>query len=215
MPPISPSSHRGPPPPPWETQRSMSWDPPLKPPWINTLPSDEHTSAFFLRSRQFKVSGGTFTNVTNIYRTRDPPSDFRVIPLGDLDLLDRKKGRFEVVTGRTSARKLYTARIPALQSKVTAAVYEGDGAEEEWREAILRYLHLRHPYLIQLYGIVNTQNFHAALFHDDLIPYEQLKDKYYNSHLSTVYFWACLHTMFSDVNSYMQPFLRRDLVTMT
>ncbi|KAJ7679476.1 hypothetical protein DFH06DRAFT_511701 [Mycena polygramma] len=182
-----------------------------------SVPGLRHASGLFLRSRQFSVSGGTFTNVTNIHRASDSPVDFRVIPLGDLDLLckiDRGSG----VVRRHRAeqaftRRVYTARIPGLQSKVTAAVYQGDGAEEEWREEITRYANFRHPNVVQLYGVVKTQNLHAAVFHDDLIPCQDLKAKYYHSHVSAVYFWASLQTAFSDVNNYMRPLLHRNLVT--
>ncbi|KAJ6476552.1 hypothetical protein C8R47DRAFT_1141760 [Mycena vitilis] len=56
--------------------------------------SDGHNSGLFLQSRRFSVSGGTFTNVTNIHQvaSSDPP-DFRVISLGDLDLLAKKRMR--------------------------------------------------------------------------------------------------------------------------
>ncbi|KAJ6518118.1 hypothetical protein C8R47DRAFT_6850 [Mycena vitilis] len=142
---------------------------------------DGHTSGLFSRSKQFRVSGGTFTNVTNIQRIAPSnPPDFRVIPLGDLNLLHEIDRGCAVVRGsrrgRASVKRIYTAHIPALQSRMTAAVYQGDGAEEEWREEILRYSNLRHPYLVQLYGVVKTRNLHAAIFHDDLAPVDELKN---------------------------------------
>ncbi|KAJ7605434.1 hypothetical protein DFH06DRAFT_1385064 [Mycena polygramma] len=175
-----------------------------------------YTGGFFPKAKDFNVSGGNFTSVSHIYQTAPSvPTDLRTIPLGDLDLLHKKEGGYEAVSryrpGRASTKRVYTARLPGLQSQVTAAVYEGDGAEEDWQEEIIRYSNLRHPNLVQLYGVVKTRNLHAAVFHDDLIPGQDLKDKYYHSHVSAVYFWAKLRTAFSDVKSYMQPFLRRDL----
>ncbi|KAJ6619647.1 hypothetical protein B0H10DRAFT_2025491 [Mycena sp. CBHHK59/15] len=180
-------------------------------------PPDRYTGAFFPKGQHFVVTGGRYESVTHIYQTSpsDHP-DFRVIPLGDLNLLHpighqdgsavvRRQG------GRASVRRMYNARIRGLQSSVTAAVYQGDGAEEEWREEISRYSNLRHPNLLQLYVIVHTHGLHAAIFHDDMIPCTELQKRYYDSHFLAVYFWAYLHTAVSDVNRYMLPFSGKNL----
>ncbi|KAJ7464888.1 hypothetical protein B0H11DRAFT_2240316 [Mycena galericulata] len=108
---------------------------PSQPPGIAL---EQHTmSAFFHNSKNFVVTGGTFTN-TNQVAPRTP-SDFRVIPIGDLNLLKEiKRASGSLVVrrreGRASLKKMYTTRIPGLQSTMTAAVFQGDGGEE------LRYL---------------------------------------------------------------------------
>jgi hypothetical protein len=62
-------------------------------------------------------------------------TDFRVIPLGDLNLLQEigiHRGA-DVVhrkNGGNSARKMYTARVHGYKSNMTVALYQGDGAED-------------------------------------------------------------------------------------
>ncbi|KAJ7673211.1 hypothetical protein DFH06DRAFT_58389 [Mycena polygramma] len=68
-----------------------------------------------------------------------------------------------------------------------------------------------HPTTISCSSIVQTQCLHAAIFHDDLISYEELVDRYRSSHMLTVYFWGSLDEAFSDLGQHMLPFLRRGL----
>lgn len=61
--------------------------------------------------------------------------DFRVIPLGDLNLLHASGlgDGFGIVHRQrhgTSVRRMYSARIHGSQMGVTAAVYEGETAEQ-------------------------------------------------------------------------------------
>ncbi|KAJ7679462.1 hypothetical protein DFH06DRAFT_1166668 [Mycena polygramma] len=185
----------------------------------HTSSPDGYTGGLFPKAKDFNISGGNFTSVAHIHNAAPAtPADFRMIPLGDLDLLHKidRPGSGVVQRRRRGpavTRRIYAAQIPGFKSKVTAAVYEGDGAEEEWREEITRYANLRHPNLVQLYGIVKTQNLHATVFHDDLIPFIEFRDsdRYRNSHWSAVYFYASLEAAFADVNIYMQPLLRRKL----
>ncbi|KAJ7806613.1 hypothetical protein B0H14DRAFT_2875416, partial [Mycena olivaceomarginata] len=180
-------------------------------------PPDRYTGTFFPRAKHFVVAGGNFSRIMNISQAApsDPP-DFRVIPLGDLDL------RHEIILkagsvaahrrrGRVSARRMYSVHLHGSRSGMTAAVYQGDGAEEQWREEISRYSELRHPNLFQLYGIASAGGIHAAVFHNDLIPPTELVEKYRNSHFSTVFFWACVDREFLDVNQYVSSFSGRDL----
>jgi len=61
--------------------------------------------------------------------------------------------------------------LPAfMDTGITAAVYEGEMAEQKWREDTSRYSELRHPKLLQLSAVVNS-GVHAAILHNDLIPY--------------------------------------------
>jgi hypothetical protein len=61
--------------------------------------------------------------------------DFRMIPLGDIDL--RKEIRLDDETGvvdrrlrRRSGRQMYTARIGRRRSDMTVVLYHGDEAEK-------------------------------------------------------------------------------------
>ncbi|KAJ6532516.1 hypothetical protein B0H19DRAFT_1272783 [Mycena capillaripes] len=175
---------------------------------------DQNTSAFFPNSKDFVVTGGTFTNINQV--TPSTPSDFRVIPIGDLNLLKEIKhasGSLVVRRrkGQASTKKMYTARIPGFQSAMTAAVFQGQGAEEQWRAEISRYADIRHPNLLQLYGIASARGLHAAVYHDDLIPHGDIPEKYRGAHFSTVFFWACIDAQFYDVDQYMFSMSGRNL----
>ncbi|KAJ7037217.1 hypothetical protein C8F04DRAFT_1331610 [Mycena alexandri] len=152
-------------------------------------------SAFFPNSKDFVVTGGTFTN-TNQVAPRTP-SDFRMIPIGDLNLLKeiRRAGGSLIVRhrkGGASMKKMYITRIPGFQSTMTAAVFQGDGAEE-------------------LYGIASAGGLHATVFHDDLIPHGEILEKYGGAHFSTVFFWARMDTQFYDVDQYVSSISGRYL----
>jgi hypothetical protein len=61
--------------------------------------------------------------------------DFPVIPLGELNILKRigsgdGSGVVGRRRGRASVKRLYSARIHGSNSGMTAAMYQGDGAEE-------------------------------------------------------------------------------------
>ncbi|KAJ7277331.1 hypothetical protein C8J57DRAFT_1223079 [Mycena rebaudengoi] len=137
-------------------------------------PPDQYTGAFFPGATNFVVKGGKFKSVTNIHQAvPSVPPAFRVIPLGDLNLLH------SVGPGRGSQ--------------------VGDGAEEQWRQEISRYSELRHPDLLQLYGII-ANNSGIRL---DLMSYAELEKRYRNSHFSTIFLWACMH--WSEYNVWIRP----------
>ncbi|KAF8166585.1 hypothetical protein K438DRAFT_252003 [Mycena galopus ATCC 62051] len=125
----------------------------------NTTPN---SGAFFPHGRHFIISGGTFTsNVTHLAPTE--LHRFRVIPLGDLDLL--QEIRLEDVSSVVKA-KLYYVLVSRRKSKMTAAVYRGRSGEEEWRHELQTYSGIRHPNIVQIYGVVSSPGLHATIFHD-------------------------------------------------
>ncbi|KAJ7793351.1 hypothetical protein B0H14DRAFT_149570 [Mycena olivaceomarginata] len=141
--------------------------------------------------------------------------EFRTIPLGEIHLLEEigSKPRTRDVgrLGRkTSVRRVYSARVER-QWNTTVAMYQGDGAEEEWRQDMQHYLWLRHPSFVQLYGLMSSSMMYAAVFHDDLIPLEYFMELYECSHQLTVYLNAyCVcectrprdgYHRFTDVNT--------------
>ncbi|KAF8214436.1 hypothetical protein K438DRAFT_1801404 [Mycena galopus ATCC 62051] len=158
------------------------------------------TGAFFAGAKHFVVAGGTFTNITH-----PPPSNFRRIPIiivkrpmmGDLDLkheiLQNTGSRVaRRRRGQSSVRRMYSVHLHGSNSAMTAVLYQGAHAEQQCRAEISRYSELRHPYLLQLYGIANTGGVHAAVFHDDLISHVAFWQQYTNSHFATLFFWACM-----------------------
>ncbi|KAJ7927329.1 hypothetical protein B0H13DRAFT_1861517 [Mycena leptocephala] len=134
----------------------------------------------FSGSHHFTVAGGTFNNTTN-YSTPTIPSDFRMIPTGDIDLqheirLNKLEGPVGVGCRpeRASVRHVYSARIDSRNAPTTVAMYQGPGAEE-------------------MFGAASSGGVHATLFHGgiagllflrfsndaDLVP----------SRLSPTHFW--------------------------
>ncbi|KAJ7134148.1 hypothetical protein C8R46DRAFT_1139701 [Mycena filopes] len=126
---------------------------------------------FFPGSHHFTIAGGTFTSVTS----PDVPSDFRMLPLGDIDLrrelrIDRIRVADDsgvVPRGlRRCVRRVYSAKVQVPQVGMTAVIYEGDNAEEEWRGDIARYMAVRHPNIMQIFGAASSGVVHATVFHD-------------------------------------------------
>ncbi|KAF7374176.1 hypothetical protein MSAN_00299400 [Mycena sanguinolenta] len=153
--------------------------------------STSYGGAIFPGSQHFTVAGGTFTNITKNYSTAPTVSpDFRKILMSDVDL--QREIRLDKPSGVVSLRRLYSAKIEHGTSSVarTVAVYQGDEAEQEWRHDIAKYMAVRHPNIVQLWGTASCGNIHAAVFNDDLIPFQQFADLYRHSHFTTVYIHA-------------------------
>ncbi|KAF7353492.1 hypothetical protein MSAN_01538800 [Mycena sanguinolenta] len=106
--------------------------------------------------------------------TQEDQSEFRTIRLGDINL--RKEISREYQYGivdfqnrpsrKTVVRRVYSGEIRGDPGPITVAMYEGDRAEEEWRQHLAKYAAIRHPYIMQLYGLVSTGALRAMVFHD-------------------------------------------------
>ncbi|KAJ7455138.1 hypothetical protein FB451DRAFT_1408010 [Mycena latifolia] len=168
-------------------------------------PHDQFMGAFFPQAQNLVITGGKFKSITNVHQA--PPTvlpDFRRIPLGDLDLrseirFDGESGVAHCTYGQHPTRRMYSARIHGFKSPMTVAVYQGEKAEEEWRQDISRYSWLRHPNVVQLFGTINSSGIHAAIFHDELIPAKQVMEKYRGSHLAALYLWAYFNSWQEDL----------------
>ncbi|KAJ7714790.1 hypothetical protein B0H16DRAFT_1617600 [Mycena metata] len=175
--------------------------------------SPSYIGGFFPKGRDFAVSGGNFTSITNIANApADAPPDFRPIPLGDIDLHREVGLRSELGAvhqrSRGSVRRLYSARIHGLPEKVTVALYQGKHAEKEWRNDISRYSKLRHPNLMQLFGTVSTGGLHAVIFHDELIPVDHLLSTNHDLPVWTVYFWGFIEHEFCDAARFIHALFK-------
>jgi hypothetical protein len=101
----------------------------------------------FVGSRHLTVTGQNFTNIMNNYTSGPmvPPgkcvsnnsatrlniADFRIIPLGDINLQKEIRLNHETVVGhRPRVRRIYSAKVDRGKSNVTVAMYQGNGAEE-------------------------------------------------------------------------------------
>ncbi|KAJ7079675.1 hypothetical protein C8R44DRAFT_992577 [Mycena epipterygia] len=175
--------------------------PPEAPPSPSCSSTDRaspSSGAFITNSRNFTIVGGNFTNVINCAPTG--PLDFRTIPLGDLDLRNEIRLEDGGVVNRQrelhAARRIYSARIEGKNSDMTVAVYHGENAEETWKHELAKYSGLRHPNFVQLYGSVNSGGFYATIFHDALVPLQQLMSEYRHSVISTIYLYVYLDREF-------------------
>ncbi|KAJ7792341.1 hypothetical protein B0H14DRAFT_3160269 [Mycena olivaceomarginata] len=164
----------------------------------NNAGSAPYSGAFFPGAAGFTIGGGNFTsNVTN--NVFNPPleqlSAFRTIRLGDIKLgkelrfddsgvVRRCQGRGAII------RRMYSAKIMGRETgPMTIAIYQGDGAEK-WQQLIEKYESIRHPKIMQLYGLVRTKGLHAMVFHDDLIPFRQFLNRFRHSPVLTTYIFG-------------------------
>ncbi|KAF8152118.1 hypothetical protein K438DRAFT_377380 [Mycena galopus ATCC 62051] len=170
--------------------------------------------AFFPHARHFSISGGTYTShvtqVSPTVRHGQPLSynsfigahlkirDFRMIPLGDLDLLHEihLEDRTGMITRRPSTRKLYHVRLDGRVSTMTAVVYQGEKGEQAWRRELQTYSGIRHPNIVQIHGVVNSSGLYATIFHDEFISGDQYSDDlgyaFEEAPLTTLYLLYCL-----------------------
>ncbi|KAF7353115.1 hypothetical protein MSAN_01498800 [Mycena sanguinolenta] len=155
--------------------------------------------------------GGTGQGPTVYFgqpETREP-SDFRTIRRGDLKLL--KEVRLSTESGVVSRqsrevdvrRAVYHAEIRGDPGIVTVAMYQGDGAEEEWRKHVATYKSMWHPNIMQLYGLVSTKELYAMVFHDELIPYAQFRRRFEHSPILRTYIIGYCRTEWQEATNYI------------
>ncbi|KAJ7712144.1 hypothetical protein B0H16DRAFT_1744491 [Mycena metata] len=203
-----------------------------------TYSDDEHTppsspddpiytsfgGGMFAGSQYFSINGGTFNN--NHYHP--PPAkapNFRTVPMGDIDLqqeavVNEKSGVIDRRLGhkRRGVRRVYSAKIDGRNTDLTVAMYEGDGAKEDWRRDVEMYMTLRHPNIIQMYGTASSGAMYATIFHGgatfafsarpggshvevlDLIPLHLVASA---SPIMKVYISACYVTEWEKVGNYV------------
>ncbi|KAF7337203.1 hypothetical protein MSAN_02272600 [Mycena sanguinolenta] len=132
----------------------------------------------------------------------------------DLDLVKeiRLGGQSSVVdrpNRGAGVRRMYSANLVVRESerKVTVAIYQGDGAEEEWRQDLTKYESIRHPNILQLYGSVNTKKLCAMVFHDELIPQAQFLRRFEHSSILTTYILGYSLTEWEDARDYYNSML--------
>ncbi|KAF7375576.1 hypothetical protein MSAN_00445900 [Mycena sanguinolenta] len=155
--------------------------------------SASYAGAFFPNSRHFVIEGGTFTSYNSI---TDVPSDYLRIPLGSIDL--RNEICLDVAAGivsrnlkrRGTIRRMYSARVECRNTPMTVALFQGHDAEKEWRESVSVHSRLRHPLILQIYATASSSGIHAAVYHDDLIPFEQFLESFRHSLILQVYIEA-------------------------
>ncbi|KAJ7227972.1 hypothetical protein B0H12DRAFT_1059809, partial [Mycena haematopus] len=104
---------------------------------------------------------------------------------------------------------MYSARVEGRKSNLTVAMYQGNRAEEEWRQDVAKYMSMRHPNMIQMWGAASSNGIHATLFNDDLIPLQQFLDYYQDFPILTVYIYTSCNEDFSKVVNYIHSTIQQ------
>ncbi|KAF7337254.1 hypothetical protein MSAN_02277900 [Mycena sanguinolenta] len=129
-------------------------------------------------------------------------SAFRTIRRGDVKLVGK-----EVVVGRLSrglgVRRIHHAEIRGDAGTVTVAMYQGDGAEEEWRKDIAKYESIWDPRIMQLHGLVSGKGLYAMVFHAELIPYDQFFRRFQHSPILSTYIRGYCCTQFWEATCFI------------
>ncbi|KAF7334348.1 hypothetical protein MSAN_02379700 [Mycena sanguinolenta] len=133
-----------------------------------------------------------------VTRVARESSDFQTIRLGDLKL-----------SAGVGARRIYHAEIRGDPATVTVAMYQGGGAKEEWRQHVAKYKLIRHPNVMQLYGLVSTKELHAMVFHDELIPYHQFFGRFKYSPILSAYIIGYCTTEFNEAGRYISDVFQK------
>ncbi|KAJ7814760.1 hypothetical protein B0H14DRAFT_2849519 [Mycena olivaceomarginata] len=201
------------------TSPSMALQPHFEPEFTvvsttNDAGSAPYSGAFFPGAAGFTIGGGDFTsNVTNNVYNPPPeqPAAFRTILLGDIKLLKEIRMNDESgVVGRqsqrTSARPMYySAKVVGGEpGPMTVALYQGADTEEEWRQHITKYESIRHPKIMQLYGLMSTKGLRGVVFHDETIPFLQFHSRFKHSPILYAYIMTyCVRT--STIVTHLGP----------
>ncbi|KAF7337105.1 hypothetical protein MVEN_02148100 [Mycena venus] len=169
-----------------------------------------HAAVFNTGARDINMIGCTTTSNFAFMTAPAEPSDFRMIPLGDIDLqheirVDYYTGFVEWRREQTRVRRLYSARIEGRKAPATVAIYQGNSAKEEWERDIAKYISARHPNIIQIYAAASSNNIHATVFYDDLVPFQEFVDFFHHhSPILEVYYYTCGYIEFEAVRDYFQ-----------
>ncbi|KAJ7830634.1 hypothetical protein B0H14DRAFT_2806730 [Mycena olivaceomarginata] len=98
---------------------------------------------------------------------------------------------------------MYCAKLAGRDSgNMTVAMYQEDGANEQWRQHVAKYELIRHPNIMQLYGLVTTQGLRAMVFHDEMIPFHEFFNHFRNSPILTTYILAYCTTEWIQAMDY-------------
>ncbi|KAF7373703.1 hypothetical protein MSAN_00581300 [Mycena sanguinolenta] len=176
----------------------------------------EYTGAFFPHATGFTIGGGIFAcNVTNVYNEQF--SEFRRIPLGDIKLGKELKNILQSGTlcpqnREAGVRRMYSAKICPDPAPVTVAIYQGHSAKKKWRQHLEKYKTIRHPNIMQLYGLARNPSVHAIVFHDELIPYCQFLRRIQHSSILSTYFIGYCAAEFDEAISYLSFVFQKPLI---
>ncbi|KAK7027661.1 hypothetical protein R3P38DRAFT_948130 [Favolaschia claudopus] len=102
---------------------------------------------------------------------------------------------------RDVVRRYCSAQVKDRR-EMTVVVYEGQDAEEELKRDVAQYMKFRHPSFFQLYGIVRSENLHASIFYEALIPWMDIETIYRQSPMVVCYIYASIVNDFCAASDY-------------
>ncbi|KAF7328384.1 hypothetical protein MVEN_02554000 [Mycena venus] len=110
-------------------------------------PLNQYAGAFFAQAKDFVINGGRFKSVTNIYRAAaNDPTHFRMIPLGDLNLLHGTgHGNASSVEWRKDILQYSVLRHPNLP-QLYGIVNSGRLHAAIFHDALIPYTHVQRKY---------------------------------------------------------------------
>ncbi|KAJ3986109.1 hypothetical protein F5890DRAFT_1505716 [Lentinula detonsa] len=115
-----------------------------------------------------QASNFRILNIEDLYLTGSP---FPPCPTSSIEDYDRAEGRsYDIDLRHISTVNTYSAQIGESESIFTAAMYEGPAAYETWRQDFDFYANIRHPNVLQLFGINAQGPIYALIFYSDIIP---------------------------------------------
>ncbi|KAJ7748726.1 hypothetical protein B0H14DRAFT_3897100, partial [Mycena olivaceomarginata] len=172
---------------------------------MNNAGAAPYAGAFFPGAAGFTIGGGDFTsNVTNNIYNPAPEQPVGIFSDWDINLLkeihiNNKSGIVGRQSQRMNARPMYySAKIVGGEpGPMTVAMYQGDDTEDEWRQHITKYESIRHPKIMQLYGLMSTKGLRGVVFHGEMIPFLQFISRFEYSPILHAY-----------INSYCSSELR-------
>ncbi|KIJ27734.1 hypothetical protein M422DRAFT_71567, partial [Sphaerobolus stellatus SS14] len=95
-------------------------------------------------------------------------SQFRQIPLGDIDIVHRQS------EDSSNSCEEWLVRVNDGSRTKIARIYKGTRAIERWEAEIKWHSRIRHPYVLQLFGRFSYNDSPGLIFQNDsCIPYEQ------------------------------------------
>ncbi|KAJ7607722.1 hypothetical protein FB45DRAFT_947586 [Roridomyces roridus] len=158
----------------------------------------QYPGAFFPASQDVVVQGGTFTSNVHIHQEHPTPTeDYRWIRRGDIHLMrEIRLGRacsavYRCPNLRNDVRRVYSAKVQGAESQQAVVVYQGENAQHQWRDFVVRHSRFWHPNVLQIFGLANFSGIYAVITQDDLLTYADYLELRRLSPLMTIYQYAC------------------------
>ncbi|KAJ7641911.1 hypothetical protein FB45DRAFT_363297 [Roridomyces roridus] len=160
----------------------------------HSIESTENAGAFFQGAKHLSVTGGTFTSHVNVHGSEAAVHGaWRRILRSDIDI---RGGEIDLVRNwrsspRNHVRRMYPSKIRADERHLSIFIYEGDGAEEEWRQYLSRHAKIWHPNILQIFVVSDSCGIYAVVANDDLLPFDAYISLRHPSPMMMIHLFAC------------------------